>query len=69
MKLAAKGLDALVINDVSGVDIGFESTTNEVTIVTAGGDVHVPKADKLEIANSILDAVDELHRAGASVTG
>ena len=69
VKLAAKGLDALVINDVSGVDIGFESTTNEVTIVTAGGDVHVPKADKLEIANSILDAVDELHRAGASVTG
>jgi len=62
-KLVSKGLDALVINDVSGTDIGFESNSNEVTIVTAAGDQHVPKADKLEIADAILDAVDELHGA------
>jgi len=62
-KLASKGLDALVINDVSGTDIGFESNSNEVTIVTAAGDQHVPKADKVEIADAILDAVDELHGA------
>ncbi len=60
-KLASKGLDALVINDVAGAEIGFESSSNEVTIVTAVGDQHVPKADKLEIAEAILDAVDELH--------
>jgi phosphopantothenoylcysteine decarboxylase/phosphopantothenate--cysteine ligase len=62
-KLAAKGLDLLVINDVSGAGIGFESSSNEVTIVSAEGERHVPKADKLEVANEILDAVDELaHR-------
>ena len=60
-KLASKGLDALVINDVAGAGIGFESSSNEVTIVTAVGDQHVPKADKLEIAEAILDAIDELH--------
>jgi len=60
-KLASKGLDALVINDVAGAEIGFESSSNEVTIVTAVGDQHVPKADKLEIAEAILDAIDELH--------
>ncbi|MBJ7342612.1 MAG: bifunctional phosphopantothenoylcysteine decarboxylase/phosphopantothenate--cysteine ligase CoaBC [Solirubrobacteraceae bacterium] len=60
-KLDSKGLDALVINDVAGAEIGFESSSNEVTIVTAVGDQHVPKADKLEIAEAILDAIDELH--------
>ena len=62
-KLASKGLDALVINDVAGAEIGFESSSNEVTIVTAVGDQHVPKAEKLEIAEAILDAIDELHGA------
>jgi phosphopantothenoylcysteine decarboxylase / phosphopantothenate---cysteine ligase len=68
-KLASKGLDALVINDVSGADIGFESSSNEVTIVTADGDRHVPKAEKLAVANEILDAVDEIHTARARVSG
>jgi phosphopantothenoylcysteine decarboxylase / phosphopantothenate---cysteine ligase len=68
-KLASKGLDALVINDVSGADIGFESSSNEVTIVTADGDRHVPKAEKLAVANEILDAVDEIHTARAQVSG
>ncbi len=68
-KLASKGLDALVVNDVAGSDIGFESSSNEVTIVTAGGDRHVPKADKLAVANEILDAVDEIHSARTRVTG
>ena len=68
-KLASKGLDVLVVNDVAGSDIGFESSSNEVTIVTAGGDRHVPKADKLAVANEILDAVDEIHSARTRVTG
>jgi len=68
-KLASKGLDVLVINDVSGADIGFESSSNEVTIVTAGGDRHVPKADKLAVAEEILDAVDEIDRERVQVSG
>ena len=35
-KLARKGLDAVVVNDISRSDIGFDSTDNEVTIVLAG---------------------------------
>ncbi len=36
-KLAAKGVDALVVNDISREDIGFDVDANEVTILTAGG--------------------------------
>jgi phosphopantothenoylcysteine synthetase/decarboxylase len=34
-KLRAKGLDAIVVNDISRADIGFDSDHNEVTILTA----------------------------------
>ena len=34
-KLTAKGLDALVVNDISRADIGFNVDANEVTILTA----------------------------------
>ena len=35
-KLERKGLDAIVFNDISRPEIGFDSERNEVTIVTAG---------------------------------
>jgi phosphopantothenoylcysteine decarboxylase / phosphopantothenate---cysteine ligase len=63
-KLAAKGLDALVVNDVSRVDIGFDAPDNEVTIVSSAGEQRVAKASKVEIAEAILDAVEPLLRAG-----
>jgi phosphopantothenoylcysteine decarboxylase / phosphopantothenate---cysteine ligase len=34
-KLTGKGLDALVVNDISRTDIGFDVDANEVTILTA----------------------------------
>jgi phosphopantothenoylcysteine decarboxylase / phosphopantothenate---cysteine ligase len=34
-KLHAKGLDAIVVNDISRADIGFDSEQNEVAILTA----------------------------------
>ena len=37
-KLARKGLDAVVVNDISRSDIGFDSTDNEVTIVLPDGE-------------------------------
>lgn len=61
-KLSAKGLDALVVNDVSRADIGFESDANEVTIVTAVGDEQVQRASKAIVAEAILDAVERLRR-------
>jgi phosphopantothenoylcysteine decarboxylase/phosphopantothenate--cysteine ligase len=63
-KLAAKGLDALVVNDVSRADIGFESAQNEVTILTATSELRVPRAGKDAVAEAILDAVQGLRTAG-----
>jgi len=68
-KLTEKGLDAVVVNDISRKDIGFDVDTNEVTILTRAGTPpvnvqHVPRASKTEVAEAILDAVERL-RSGA----
>jgi phosphopantothenoylcysteine decarboxylase / phosphopantothenate---cysteine ligase len=62
-KLGRKGLDAVVVNDIARTDIGFEGPENEVTIVTAAGERHVPRASKAEVARAILEVVGELRRA------
>jgi phosphopantothenoylcysteine decarboxylase / phosphopantothenate---cysteine ligase len=59
-KLERKGLDAVVVNDISRPDIGFEGDHNEVTIVTAAGDRHVERASKAEVARAICDAIVDL---------
>jgi len=59
-KLARKGLDAIVCNDVSTPGIGFDSERNAVTIVTAAGEQDVGVADKRAVAEAILDAVERL---------
>ncbi|MGO9322768.1 MAG: bifunctional phosphopantothenoylcysteine decarboxylase/phosphopantothenate--cysteine ligase CoaBC [Solirubrobacteraceae bacterium] len=59
-KLTGKGLDALVVNDISRTDIGFDVDANEVTILTAGEERHVPRASKATVARAILDAVESL---------
>ncbi|MFZ1154911.1 MAG: bifunctional phosphopantothenoylcysteine decarboxylase/phosphopantothenate--cysteine ligase CoaBC [Solirubrobacteraceae bacterium] len=64
-KLAAKGVDAVVFNDISRADIGFESDSNEVTIITADGDEQVPRAPKQSIASAILDVVARLREETA----
>ena len=56
-KLARKALDAIVVNDVGGEGVGFESPDNEVWIVTAQEERHVPKESKARIAAAVLDAV------------
>jgi phosphopantothenoylcysteine decarboxylase/phosphopantothenate--cysteine ligase len=57
-KLARKGIDLIVANDVSAPGVGFEHDTNAVVILdAAGGAVDVPIADKRAIARAILDAV------------
>jgi phosphopantothenoylcysteine decarboxylase / phosphopantothenate---cysteine ligase len=61
-KLARKGLDAVVVNDIARADIGFEGPDNEVTIVTAAGERHVARASKAEVARAILDVVGDLRR-------
>jgi phosphopantothenoylcysteine decarboxylase / phosphopantothenate---cysteine ligase len=65
-KLVAKGLDAIVVNDISRGDIGFEADDNEVTILDASGERHVPRAPKAQVAEAILDVVGAL-RGGQAV--
>jgi phosphopantothenoylcysteine decarboxylase/phosphopantothenate--cysteine ligase len=64
-KLERKAVDAIVFNDVSRPEIGFDSANNEVTIVERGGEHHVALAGKDVVADAILDRVDSL-RAVAS---
>jgi len=59
-KLERKHLDAVVVNDISRADIGFDVEQNEVTVVTADGAERVPRASKARVAAAVLDAVELL---------
>jgi phosphopantothenoylcysteine decarboxylase/phosphopantothenate--cysteine ligase len=62
-KLREKNLDAVVVNDISRSDIGIGAECNEVAILTAAGEQHVPRAAKAAVAAAILDAVEHLRAA------
>jgi phosphopantothenoylcysteine decarboxylase/phosphopantothenate--cysteine ligase len=61
-KLAAKGLDAIVANDVSREDAGFDSENNAVVIMLRDDPqpIELPLMSKLEAAHRILDEVVKL---------
>ena len=59
-KRRAKNADLFVYNDVSRPDIGFDSTQNEVVVVSENGDRHVAKASKRVVAAAVLDEVERL---------
>jgi phosphopantothenoylcysteine decarboxylase/phosphopantothenate--cysteine ligase len=65
-KLERKGLDAIVFNDVSRSDIGFDSEQNEVVIVDRDGEHRVDLAPKAKVADAILDRVEALRSAVGS---
>jgi phosphopantothenoylcysteine decarboxylase/phosphopantothenate--cysteine ligase len=50
-KLVAKGLDAVVVNDISRSDIGFDADHNEVTILTATADP-LPRPERAATAST-----------------
>jgi phosphopantothenoylcysteine decarboxylase / phosphopantothenate---cysteine ligase len=59
-KLDRKGLDAVVVNDVSRPDIGFDVQHNEVVVVSAAAETPVPRGTKEEVAAAVLDEVARL---------
>lgn len=62
-KLAAKGCDLLVVNDVSGGAV-FERAENQVIILDrVGGQQSLPRADKSRIADQVWDAVIAFRRS------
>ncbi len=66
-KLAKKNLDAIIANDVTQSGVGFETATNEVTIISRDrkAPIHFPLMAKTHVADIILDEVVRLRaRAG-----
>jgi phosphopantothenoylcysteine decarboxylase/phosphopantothenate--cysteine ligase len=68
-KLARKGVDLLVVNDVSAPGAGFDHDTNAVSILDAnGGCSDVPLTSKNVVANAVLDSVIAHQREKRSST-
>jgi len=61
-KLARKGLDLIVLNDVTQEGAGFGTDTNIATLITAEGETEYPLMSKRELADIILDMALALHR-------
>ena len=61
-KLAAKHLDAIVVNDVSHEGVGFDSDRNAATILTHDEVVEVPETTKWEVAQRVLDQIVRLRQ-------
>ena len=65
-KLDRKGIDVVVVNDISRADIGFDSEDNEVAIVTADAQRAVPHGPKRAVAAAVLDEVERLRAQAAT---
>ncbi|WP_263380169.1 bifunctional phosphopantothenoylcysteine decarboxylase/phosphopantothenate--cysteine ligase CoaBC [Granulicella paludicola] len=59
-KLLAKNLDAIVANDVSGADSGFEVDRNAGLFLTHDSEIALPPSSKLAMAGRILDQLTAL---------
>ena len=60
-KLASKGCDLVVANDVSRRDIGFDQRDNEVTLLFKDGrEEAVPKQSKEALATLLCDRIESL---------
>ena len=60
-KLSAKNADLIIANDVTSEGAGFDQDTNIVTIFSRDGrDLALPKMNKSEVAQRILDEVVRL---------
>lgn len=59
-KIQKSNADAVILNDISKSDRGFESDMNEVIIVLANGEIKkIPHASKKEVANEIVVYISE----------
>jgi phosphopantothenoylcysteine decarboxylase/phosphopantothenate--cysteine ligase len=65
-KLAQKGVDLIVANDVTEPGAGFAVDTNRVVLVEPGGDTPLPAGAKTLVAHGILDRVVALLSGGGA---
>lgn len=69
MKLASKGIDLLVANDVSQHGIGFDAEDNQVLLIDRwGGERALPRMPKTAVADAILSHVLTLRAAATRTT-
>jgi phosphopantothenoylcysteine decarboxylase / phosphopantothenate---cysteine ligase len=61
-KLLRKGVDAIVMNDVSREGLGFDSDNNAATLLTATKAIDLPEMTKRKLADRILEEVLALRR-------
>jgi len=61
-KLLRKGADAIVVNDVAGAGIGFDSENNAATFLTALTSIELPEMSKRRLADRILDEILTMRR-------
>jgi len=59
-KRSAKGVDILVFNDILQAGVGIGAQENEITIISEGEEVHVPRTSKARCAQAILNHVERL---------
>ena len=57
-KRLAKKADMLVFNDILAAGVGIGSDDNEITIIAADGERHVPRTSKQECARAIVSAIE-----------
>jgi phosphopantothenoylcysteine decarboxylase/phosphopantothenate--cysteine ligase len=66
-KMARKGVDLLVANDISAADAGFETDTNRVLILDPhGGEERLDLTSKMRVAEHVISRVAALLAPGAT---
>ena len=61
-KLLRKGVDAIVLNDVSGEGVGIDADRNAATFLTTSTSIDLPEMPKRKLADRILDEIVTLRR-------
>lgn len=62
-KLRVKGLDAIVANDVSRTESGFDADRNAGIFITPSEEIELPASTKREMADRILDRLPSIRGA------
>jgi phosphopantothenoylcysteine decarboxylase/phosphopantothenate--cysteine ligase len=65
-KLERKGIDAIVVNDVSTPGLGFDSPNNAGTILTKDSEAAIPATTKAAMADRILNEIAEIKKRRTS---
>jgi phosphopantothenoylcysteine decarboxylase/phosphopantothenate--cysteine ligase len=65
-KMRRKGVDAMVVNDISAPGVGFDSVRNAGTMLVGDRAIALPEMSKLAMAERILDEVAGLRRVAVT---